>query len=366
MSFFVIIIRQRRENVSARKVCFLFRESPLIIIVISHQSESMTFSIIVLSGGELKGSITFDGPIATDENISAGELWEASESYRYDPAKRNELIVFGSLVDFEHLNPIKNREVHEDEEEEEEVVDEEETVAERRARRARERKRALEKRQREQEDLMHQRKHVRMEGDPFQKTYKSKANGWYRFCVTASWNAVDVEVDLRREKELGGVGPNGHVYTLEEKTLAEEEDYMEEDTAEKEGIKDEDFQATRDKLKSLRRLLGTSFTLLQPQFVVAICVSIKWFSFTSRLTPCTHIISLCLLKTRTHTFTYAADISNRQQKERHRIQLHSATNEHSHSRMVLSSLFQTVLFCAVTGYQVFTIRRWFKGAPALG
>jgi hypothetical protein len=61
-----------------------------------------------------------------------------------------------------------------------------------------------------------------------------------------------------------------------------------------------------------------------------------------------------------------ADITNRQQKERHRIQLHSQTNEHSHSRMVLSSLFQTVLFCAVTGFQVFTIRRWFKGAPQLG
>jgi len=278
------------------------------------RDESITFAVIVLSGAELKASITFDGPMMEEENLSAKELWDASESYRYNPAKKDELVVFGSMVDFEHLNPIKNKEVKE--EEEEEVADENESIAEKRARRARERKKALEKRQQEQEDLMNQRKHVREEGEPFQKTYQAKANGWYRFCVTASWQAVDVEVDLRREKELGGVGPSGHVYTLEEKTLAEEENYMEEDTAEKEGIKDEDFQATREKLKSLRRLL--------------------------------------------------ADISNRQQKERHRIQLHSATNEHSHSRMVLSSLFQTILFCAVTGYQVFTIRRWFKGAPVLG
>lgn len=76
-------------------------------------------------------------------------------------------------------------------------------------------------------------------------------------CLTATWNTIDVEIDLRRASEMGGVGENGHVYTLEEKTLAEEEQFMEEDTAEKEGIKDEDFQTTRDQLRSLRRLLGT-------------------------------------------------------------------------------------------------------------
>ena len=253
-------IRDMAYHQSRRMFCFPFDVgwltmtiSSFIISSIFH-SESITFGVIVLSGSELKASITFDGPLVEDESVKATELFEASETYRYDPAKKEKLIVFGSMVDFEHLNPVKNKEVRE--EDEEEVADENESVAERRARRARERKKALEKRQREQEDLMDQRKHVREEGDPFQKTYQAKANGWYRFCVTASWHAVDVEVDLRREKELGGVGPNGHVYTLEEKTLAEEEDYMETDTAEKEGIKDEDFKATREQLKSLRRLLG--------------------------------------------------------------------------------------------------------------
>lgn len=236
-------------------VAFLFAHLKKKIIYFL--SESVTFSVIVLSGTELKAAITFDGPIVGDPNVDAAALYEASEAYKYNPSKKDELVVFGSLVDFEHLNPIRNREMNEPEEDEEEVAPEDESVAERRARRARERKRALEKRQREQEDLMHQRKVVREEGDPFQKTYKAKKPGWHRFCVTASWNNVDVEIDLRREKEMGGVGPNGHVYNLEEKTLAEEEKFMEEDTAESEGIKDEDFQATRDKLKNLRRLLGT-------------------------------------------------------------------------------------------------------------
>ena len=211
-----------------------------------------------MSGSELKGSITFDGPIDTAEQIAGKRLHEASESYRYNPARKDETLVFGSLVDFEHLNPIKNQKAAEAEDDEEEVATEEESVAERRARRARERKKALEKRQKEQEDMMHQRRAVREEGDPFQKTYKAKKSGWYRFCVTASWNNIDVELDLRRANEMGGVGENGHVYTLEEKALAEEENLMEEDTAEKEGVSEEDFKSTQEKLKTLRRLLGTS------------------------------------------------------------------------------------------------------------
>jgi pyridoxine/pyridoxamine 5'-phosphate oxidase len=106
------------------------------------------------------------------------------------------------------------------------------------------------------------------------------------------------------------------VWTHEQKLLDEEEQLMEEDTAAEEGIKDEDFVSTREKLNTLRQLL--------------------------------------------------AEIQNKQQQERHRLVLHAATNEHSHSRMVLSSLFETLMFVVVSGFQVYTIRRWFKGASVLG
>ena len=115
---------------------------------------------------------------------------------------------------------------------------------------------------------------------------------------------------------MGGLGEDGHVLTLEGKTMKEEDKLLDEDTAAEEGIKDEDFYATRDKLRQLRRLL--------------------------------------------------AEISSAQQKERRRLIVHSATNKHSHSRMVMSSLMETALFMAVTGFQVYTIRKWFGGGPALG
>lgn len=99
-------------------------------------SEAVTFSVIILSGTELKGSLTFDGPITEKKEISGKALLDASEHYRYTPAKKDELTVFGSIVDFEHVNPIKNKANTDDEDETSEDVekpDEEMTPAERRA-----------------------------------------------------------------------------------------------------------------------------------------------------------------------------------------------------------------------------------------
>lgn len=59
------------------------------------------------------------------------------------------------------------------------------------------------------------------------------------------------------------------------------------------------------------------------------------------------------------------DIREKQVNERHRLGIHKAVNEHSHSRMVVGSLFETVLYIAVSGFQVYTIRKWFSGNPIL-
>jgi len=159
-------------------------------------------------------------------------------------------------------------------------------------------------------------KKVRQDGEPILDTKKAPEAGWYRMCVTSNWNQVVAEMELRKESELGGFNEEGHVMTYEERKMMEEDSELEEDTADAEGIKDEDFQETREKVKDLRRILN--------------------------------------------------DIQSMQQKERRRLTVHAETNEHSHSSMVLNSLTETLLFMAVTGYQVYTIRKWFSGAPVLG
>lgn len=125
-------------------------------------------------------------------------------------------------------------------------------------------------------------------------------------------------MELRKQSELGGLDEDsGHVWSYEQRVVMDEEKMLAEDTAsEEEGVQDEDFDKTREQLRKLRKLL--------------------------------------------------ADIQSKQLSERHRLAVHAATNEHSHSRMVLTSLFETVLFMAITGFQIYTIRKWFSGSPVLG
>lgn len=274
-------------------------------------------SLFILAGSELKATATLEGPIpeAGDSKIDSGMALQAAikqlESGHY---KQPNSLSISETVDFEHLNLPPESE--DEAEAVSEDIPEEETPEQRRDRRARQRKKALEARQRKDALKLKQRQKVRAEGEPWQYTVKAPVAGWYRYCVRGTWYQVTAELDLRKESEMGGVDEYGHVKTVREKTMEDEESYLEEDTAASEGIKDEDFQSTRDKLKALRRLL--------------------------------------------------ADIQSKQSQERHRLIVHAATNEHSHSRMVLSSLLETILFMAVTGFQVYTIRKWFRGAPVLG
>lgn len=267
-------------------------------------------SVFVLAGQELKATLEINGPVA-DVGIQSGmDLME--DIHKFDRGNRpKDSLRISELVDFEYLNLGQFQ--YEDITFEER---EDESAEEKRDRRAQERKKVLENRQRKEQHARNQKRKVRHEGDPFLKTIRAPRAGWYRFCVKTIGNQITAELDVRKESELGGLDRRGHVRTFREKVMAEEEDFIEKDTAEMEGISEEDFQGTREKLKQLRRLL--------------------------------------------------VDIQTKQNQERHRVALHSETNKHSHSRMALNSLMETILFMIVTGYQVYTIRRWFKGAPVLG
>jgi len=152
---------------------------------------------------------------------------------------------------------------------------------------------------------------MRMEGEPFQKTVQVIAPGWYRACVVGSWYQISAEIQLRKSSELGLDNKTKHVTTYDEYGLLEDEKEIDEDSA-----KEEDLRTASNQIRTLHRIL--------------------------------------------------AKIRDKQDNERRRLEVHKATNEHSHSRMVLNSLMETVLFMIVTGFQVYTIRKWFSGDPLLG
>lgn len=284
--------------------------------------ESVTLSVFVLSGSQLKASVSLEGPLA-DASVDSGvelhaKIIEYTNGQNKPPADQR--IDFSEVVDFEHLNesiPNDDRPVPDDDELKTPIdPDDPDLDAKRRERREKQRVKFLEQKEKREARKLAQVQKVRQDGEPFVHTIKAPVAGWYRACVTSSWNQVVVEMEMRKESDLGGLDENGHVKSYEEQQMFEEDKELEQDTASEEGIKDEDFEETRNKVKDLRRLLN--------------------------------------------------EIQSMQQKERRRLTVHAETNEHSHSRMVLSSLMETLLFMAVTGYQVYTIRKWFSGAPALG
>jgi len=293
-----------------------------------NEGESVTASVFILSGSQLKAVYSLEGPFAGPEEDAPLELYKKAQNFANEVKgmRRDGVINFMQEVDFEHLmDEVDDDEyMDDDDDDDDDAVNDDEPIKpddpnaqeKRRERRERQRKKFLEAKKKREEKKMKMMKRIRQDGEPLMTTKKAPQAGWYRMCVTANWNQVVAEMELRKESELGGLNEDGHVWTYEERTMAEEDIELEEDSAAAEGIKDEDFQETRDKVKDLRRLLN--------------------------------------------------DIQNMQQKERRRLTVHAETNEHSHSSMVLNSLMETLLFMAVTGYQVYTIRKWFSGAPVLG
>ena len=53
------------------------------------------------------------------------------------------------------------------------------------------------------------------------------------------------------------------------------------------------------------------------------------------------------------------NIQLQQQRDRHRLALHSKTNQGSHSHVVISSVVETCVYIAASIFQLFFVRRWF-------
>lgn len=290
--------------------------------------ESVTFSVFITSGAALKGTAYFEGPVAPPEVESGVELTKAIRLYdkgqRYpNPAST---IYKEALVDFETDNWDDDDNMFEDDDDYDDddyLDDDEVNVASRDTasadQRRKQRVQRVEARRRKYEEQKRRkiRRHQRAnEGDAQQMTFDPPAPGWYRGCMKGSWYQITAEMEMRLSSELGGVDPEtGHVMSYERRRMLDEEKaMMVSETID--GLKDEDMKTTQEQVRKLNRLLN--------------------------------------------------EIKEMQQQERHRLSIHTATNEHSHSRMVLNSLLETVLFMAVTGFQVYTIRKWFSGAPVLG
>lgn len=151
-------------------------------------------------------------------------------------------------------------------------------------------------------------------GTPVENTFEIHEDGWYRFCVEATDATVEAELEMRKSSELGSPSKStGHVPTWDSHDMTSQEKKLMEkltSASKEEGVKEEDLSKTKSQVLKMNRLLN--------------------------------------------------EIKEKQTQEKHRLSLHKTMNEHSHYRMVTGSLFETFFYIAVSGYQVYTIRKWFS------
>jgi len=160
-------------------------------------------------------------------------------------------------------------------------------------------------------------------GEPFQKTVKAESPGWYRLCVTAKWGTIEVEMELRKSSTYGPIDKHtGHVPGSDAAVTHSEIHHLyekEDDAtvlAEEGAIKDEDLATTKEQLRLLEKVYQ--------------------------------------------------EIITKQLEERRVWNWRTVKNQHLYSHLVMGNLLETVVYCAISGYQVLTIRRWFGGGSVLG
>lgn len=183
----------------------------------------------------------------------------------------------------------------------------------------------------QQQQQLHEQQHRRLTeveklipGEPFQKTVKAESPGWYRLCVTAKWGTIEIEMELRKSSTYGPINPHtGHVPGSDASMTHTEIHHLyeaeEDDTIRKEvegAIQTEDLATTKEQLRILEKVYQ--------------------------------------------------EIITKQLEERRVWNWRTIKNQHLYSHLVLGNLVETVVYCVISGYQVFTIRKWFGGGPSLG
>jgi hypothetical protein len=170
------------------------------------RSESVTMSVFILSGAELRATMTLEGPVAPASITSGAELQQAMD--KFTGSDYGEHTILQEVVDFEHLQTqILAQEEDDDdaqnsEDDDHEIAEGEDVnseafklkVEQRNRRMALARSRAKEAKKRREAAREETHRKVRDEGEPFQKTLKAKAAGWYRACVRGTWYQVSYRI----------------------------------------------------------------------------------------------------------------------------------------------------------------------------
>ncbi len=166
-------------------------------------SESVTVSVFILSGSQLKATYSLEGPIAGPDVDSGSELYTKAYAFAADNRSGNKnKINFQQEIDFEHL-------MEETDDDDDDYVDDDDNAVfgddhgpidpddpdadkKRRERREKQRKKFLAIKNKRDERKARMMEKIRKDGEPVLNTKVAPVSGWYRMCVNANWNQVSL------------------------------------------------------------------------------------------------------------------------------------------------------------------------------
>ena len=180
---------------------------------------------------------------------------------------------------------------------------------------------------------------VQSKVEPYEETRIVRLEGWYRLCVSGSYHPLLVEMDIRSGGKMGGLDPDtGDVFTHDKKALIEEEQLIDSGiTPIEEGQLDANTYRSNDeeRQKELENQVREK-DLEQSK------AQLKYL----------------------HTMT--SEMAQMQHEHHNRLKNHDASAKRNYDELVRSSMLETFLFAVITGFQVYTVRKWLLSNAVLG
>lgn len=320
-----VATHDHHDHASAAPLSFGVTENECVYAR-ADKDEPLTVSFYVYEGEWLEGDLVFEGPVASESAVRGEDVASDVERYEQeggDPPRRRAAVADNDdendeRVDDEGLfdgatGALFFGEIVSYEEEElyddrwEYVEEHDRPAVEENGRPGDEPERATTTRM--------------LEGQSFEKTVRVRAAGWYRACVRPVYGQIHVELDLRRSSAHGPPDPRygGHVPYRGATTTAT--DVLDGDGATRDdatsAAEDEDLDALKASLVAARERLE--------------------------------------------------ETRRRTEQERRQTQTHAAHSDHSRSRLLHRSLWETVVFVGALTWQLYVVRRWIQQCgPVLG
>ena len=194
--------------------------------------ESVTMSVFILSGSQLKATYSLEGPFGDLDLDSGSEIYtKANEFARGGGGAKSSQLNFKQEVDFEHLmdevddddDYVDDDDGTDDEYDDDAPIkpDDPDADKKRRERRDRQRKKFLAVKKKREEKKLNMMKRIRQDGEPILKTMKASGAGWYRMCVNANWNQVSKQIYSKEYPRVffffdtsGYVRPFAHAFSF--------------------------------------------------------------------------------------------------------------------------------------------------------